>query len=404
MTWRNNISIKGVALSILLTLILIKIMDQAFLFYLPDQKYLFPPMSKAVYKTKEFDAVASINRFGFRGDETEISKGQILVIGDSTTFGWGLKDDDVWARLVEKQLKSSGVDLKVYNLGVPGTDTDFHIEVAEHWVKKLKPKFVVISVLIGDDFQQILEKNAERAFPKHSDDSAPPYLKILLKSAKARLKILFPGLYKFYSLARDFKIVKANKPEVFFITRNWGEESLEFMRDNKIHPTADILRLAAVGDINPGLFYLAAKYPNRGYQFWDEAAQKNSPASFVLAELTKKFSDLSFLIKSSGGKLIIFSMPWGGYVNGKIVANYRKYGFNIPENTLVSYKPEIFLEKLAKTSDALFVPSLTVFREHKGAELFFPLDGHPSPEGSRLIAHIISKALLNQIGTPTSTK
>jgi len=380
---QKNIVIKNFFLSILLTVIIIKVTDIVLFNYFPDQGYLFSPQSKALYKTKEFDDAASINKFGFRGYETELTEGQILVIGDSFTFGWGLKDEDVWARLLENKLKSTGLDLKVYNLGVPGTDSDFHLEVAKKYVKKLKPKFVIISVLIDDDFQQVLER---QVLEKNLYNQVKTAL---------HLRILFPGLYKFYLQARDFKVGNTEKPEALLATKNWREESLKLVRDKKVFLPDDILVNVTEGNINPALISLASKYPNRAHQFWDDA-EKDSPASNVLVEMTKKFFDIGSMTQEIGGKLIIFSMPSGTYVNSEATNNYRKYGFKIPEDSIVTYKPEILLEKIAKNTGSIFVSSLTEFRGHKGAELFFPLDGHLSSEGSVLVANIISKALLNQ--------
>lgn len=391
------IPLKSIALVTLLTLALIKVTDLALVSYLPLQHgflYKFLPHSKAVYKTREFDVVASINRFGFRGKETEIKEGQILVIGDSMTFGWGLREDEVWARLLEANLRSSGLDLSVYNLGVPGTDSAFHLEAASTFVKTLKPKFVVISVLVGDDFQQVLEKRAR--------DSATTYsrtlsnVKLLLNSAKASLKQLFPGLHKFYANARYQKSVDSAEPKVVYTTDNWAEESSSIVRDNKIHLPDEIRERVAAGDINPYMLSML-KYPDRAHRFW--GAVENGPDELsVLAELSRAFSDVSSVTREAGGRLVIFSMPDGTFVNSEHTKNYRKYGHNIPEAHLFSYKPETVLAEIGRDSDALFVPSLTEFRRHKGAELFFPLDGHLTPEGSRLVADIISKALLDQAG------
>ena len=428
MNWKKKISLRSLALIILFTLIAIKLTDYALLRFLPDQEYLFPPNSRARYKTIEFDVVVSINRFGFRGNETEITEGQILVIGDSFTFGFGLRDDHVWARLLEGKLKSSGLDLKVYNLGVPGTDSSFHLEVADKYIRRLKPKFVVISVLVGDDFQQVLEKYGEQA-PKKStqgvlktraDNSTPSYFRIYFDSTKSYLKdlfpslhefytharglksisrLLFPGLYRFYVQARTYRSISTVEPTVSTVTQSWGEDARKIVREKNLFLPDDVLKHARAGDINPGLFSLASEFPSRGHQFWDGVERPGSSESYVLAEMTNKFLQISSLAKEFGGSLFIFSMPDGESVNSKVTKNYRKYGFKISESNLVDYKSEIILAKMAKNCGAIFIPSLTDFRQHRGAELFFPLDGHLTPDGSELVANILSNALLNQAHT-----
>ena len=47
----------------------------------PDK--IFPEYSRVSYKTREFQTLASINKYGFRGEETKVSTGQIAIIGNS---------------------------------------------------------------------------------------------------------------------------------------------------------------------------------------------------------------------------------------------------------------------------------------------------------------------------------
>jgi hypothetical protein len=61
------------------------------LFFGPVPRWpVLTPESSVRYKTVEFDIVAQANRFGFRGDKSTIRTGQIVAIGDSYTFGWGV--------------------------------------------------------------------------------------------------------------------------------------------------------------------------------------------------------------------------------------------------------------------------------------------------------------------------
>lgn len=391
----NTVSKKSIALIGLLTLIAIKATDLAFQNYLSYDEYLFPPNSRVAYKTKEFDALVSINRFGFRGNETALSEGQVLVIGDSFTFGWGLNDDEVWARLLEVTLKSSGLELNVYNLGVPGTDTLFHLAAADRYVRQLKPRFVVIAVNLGDDFSQVLGTTLAKS-----------NWKSMRESARAGLSQWFPGLLKFYVHARYFDFGShvsvrdslysrySEGQAVPSMTKAWGEDALRIVKEQNLRLADDILERAAAGDINPALLAsAAARFASSIPEDVVKSAERD-----VLIELTRRISDASALAKRVGGRLVIFSMPNGAFVNGASTKNLRKYGIRIADDDLVTYEPETILARIAKSSDSLLVPSIAKFRHHRGAELFFPLDGHLTPEGSRLVAAILSSALLRQRG------
>ena len=105
----------------------------------PVQK-IFPEFSRAVYKTAEFDCVAHINKYGFRGTENRLLPGQVVVIGDSFVFGWGVSDDETWPTKLQDDLSKTCTPLKVYNLGRPGADPEDYLDIARAYVPVLRPK------------------------------------------------------------------------------------------------------------------------------------------------------------------------------------------------------------------------------------------------------------------------
>ncbi len=78
---------------------------------------------------------------------------RIGVIGDSLTFGYGIKNvDDRFSNLLEKKLKAAGKKVEVYNLGIPGLDTcgevdnfkkmkylDFDIMIWQFYLNDIQP-------------------------------------------------------------------------------------------------------------------------------------------------------------------------------------------------------------------------------------------------------------------------
>jgi lysophospholipase L1-like esterase len=380
--------LKGFAAVALVTLALIKLVDVGFALFLPEE-YPFLPNSRARYTSSEFDAVASINGFGFRGNETQLEPGQIALFGDSFTFGFGSKDDDVWARLLQHKLAGKPRPLKVYNLGVPGTDSDFHLDLATRYVPKLKPKYVIVSVLLADDFQQAYEEALLKQQPK-----------AILIVAKEWLRAAFPGLRQFYLRARTAPVVPSGPDATpMNATADWGANARKLIAQQNLKLPADVLAEALAGNVNPGILALLGPFADRSWKFWS-AVDHDALAQAVLARLTARFAQLNALVQSHGGKLIVYSMTESPFVHSVAAQKYQRYGYTVREEDFTTLKPETVLSRLAQQSGALLVPSLTKFREHRGDELFFALDGHMTVAGNRLVADILADALAELAAAP----
>ena len=61
---------------------------------------------------------------------------RIVVLGDSTSYGWGLSEEESWPALLQKYL---GEDWEVYNRAVPGYTTYQGEILARTELKKLQP-------------------------------------------------------------------------------------------------------------------------------------------------------------------------------------------------------------------------------------------------------------------------
>lgn len=100
--------------------------------------------------------VLKINSEGFRDKEFSLEKQQntkrIVCIGDSATFGHGIKNiDDILSRQLEKQLnKTSKNKFEVYNMGVEGYNTNHHLGVLKHKALKYSPDIVILVFNFGD--------------------------------------------------------------------------------------------------------------------------------------------------------------------------------------------------------------------------------------------------------------
>jgi lysophospholipase L1-like esterase len=97
-----------------------------------------------------------INTLGLRDRDITIEKqpGEIrtLMLGDSLTFGWGVKAEDTPAKLLETRLNGEAATLRdeVINTGVGNYNTVMEVAYFLDKGRELKPDMVVLNYFIND--------------------------------------------------------------------------------------------------------------------------------------------------------------------------------------------------------------------------------------------------------------
>jgi lysophospholipase L1-like esterase len=97
-----------------------------------------------------------INALGFRGPETTLEKPpgtfRVVGLGDSFTFGTGVRARDTFLAELERRLNadSGGRRFEVLNLGVFGYDTTEEVAMLEHRGLALDPDLVVLCFFLND--------------------------------------------------------------------------------------------------------------------------------------------------------------------------------------------------------------------------------------------------------------
>lgn len=125
--------------------------------YLPWQ--LLPNASDTFSDAQgEFSTTVTINSLGLRDDDTPIdyifegkkksvTQETILVMGDSTTYGFGVEQNETYAQLLEMQLP-----FQVLNAGyASGYSLDTYYLYLLHEGLTFKPRYVIIGLSIAND-------------------------------------------------------------------------------------------------------------------------------------------------------------------------------------------------------------------------------------------------------------
>jgi len=132
----------------------------------PGLHYELRPGAEKTYRPKRQQGAElpiHVNRFGMRGREFERVKGdarRVAVLGDSTTFGYGVSDDESYPAVLEALLNDRDPDhsYQVLNFGVAGYGTTEEALVLEHKALPFEPDAIVVGYNLNDpDAEHALE-------------------------------------------------------------------------------------------------------------------------------------------------------------------------------------------------------------------------------------------------------
>lgn len=81
---------------------------------------------------------------------------KILFLGDSGTFGIGVKKEDVFSTLIQNKIKKDfpGLKFKVINAGVPGALPIDSLWIYDTYLLPLKPDIVIFTIFMANDLNQ----------------------------------------------------------------------------------------------------------------------------------------------------------------------------------------------------------------------------------------------------------
>jgi len=168
---------------------------------------------------------------------------KLLILGDSISAGYGLKESENWVQLLENSLKLSGIELKIINSSISGDTTIGGLSRIESDLRKHNPNYVLVE-LGGND--------ALRGYP--IDRIKTNLLKIIDASLEAEanpiiMQIRIPPNYgknyvaAFESIYSEIAVEK-NIPKMSFILEKVALDK-SLMQQDGIHPNSKAQPLIA---------------------------------------------------------------------------------------------------------------------------------------------------------------
>lgn len=115
-----------------------------------DFRYSLPPGQVEFY-----DSYVQLNSHGYRDTEHSLEKNtsslRIVGIGDSFTFGIGMKNpEELYLKQTEKMLNQEGEQYESINLGIPGIDTEYESRILAEEGIRFSPDFIIVGYVLND--------------------------------------------------------------------------------------------------------------------------------------------------------------------------------------------------------------------------------------------------------------
>lgn len=271
-------------------------------------------ISNLPYKSDK-PALYTTDSNGFRANEHELSKIDILIIGGSTTEQKFVDDKLIWTQILEKNLNSNYLSFTL-NAGIGGQTSFGHVKIFDLWLSRfdeLNPKIIIFYIGINDALFMIenIDDNIDYSKGRRMSNKNRDFLKIENK---------FENYFQFFknnsAILLFFKMINGNLISLKYNFGYFKKPSI-FKTSTK---TADTIKLKA--DDEQILNYLE-KYQNNLLVLNKIAVNSNAVPIFVTQNVSsnhwiKKYlsiinNETTNYCKST--KLICFDLASELYLN-----------------------------------------------------------------------------------------
>jgi lysophospholipase L1-like esterase len=297
----------------------------------------------------------SVNRLGLRDRELAVPKPagtvRILGVGDSVTFGYGVRLEETYLKVVEDRLNAGargGVRYEVVNAGVEERGLDGYYQTLRALAPVLEPDLVLVGIVLND-------------IQRYDDLESPP------PPGEAALD---PGL------ARRTHGLLLRRSQLYFAS---------------VRATRSLLYRLHVLDIAD--LYGSPLRALRG---------EDAPLARAWASSLHVLERLVALSRSLGVRLVLVVFPVEVQLDAASIARYRTdYGVTVAAQALDG-EPQRRLLAFGAAHDVPVIDPMPALRTVGGRDLYLrtrlirfdPV--HPSPRGHRVIGEAIHRALVER--------
>jgi acyl-CoA thioesterase-1 len=160
-----------------------------------------------------------------------------IVLGDSLSAGYGVKIQESWPSILQNNLNSMGVNIKIVNAGISGDTTSGGLYRLPKLLKKHKPKLVILELggndgLRGMSIKKVIKKNLDEMIRMSLDEGSKVALigVELPPNYGARYTDNFKNMYEDLATLYHLTLVQGSIKEMV---------SLNLMQADGIHPNVE---------------------------------------------------------------------------------------------------------------------------------------------------------------------
>ncbi|HET6468640.1 MAG TPA: SGNH/GDSL hydrolase family protein [Geminicoccaceae bacterium] len=152
----------------------------------PDPKigFLYRPNYRGEIRRNELGFGYTTDANGFRNPTPVEPPADIVILGDSMAFGYGVEDDQTWSALLAR----ARPELSIVNLGMIGAGPQQYQRIYERFGAPLRPRLVLFTLFPGNDvfdanlFDRWRREGGGRTFAEWRYESPDRGLRGLLES------------------------------------------------------------------------------------------------------------------------------------------------------------------------------------------------------------------------------
>jgi hypothetical protein len=284
---------------------------------------------------REFEFHVSTDSEGFRiSPPFNNSSPEILILGDSQTFGIGVRDDQTFASKLSQHLNVS-----VLNTGCPGYNTHEELLLASSLLDSKKPKTLILAFFAGNDpFENY----------KNQNSFAPqPSIKTQRKNVLAQLKDFLVSNSSIYNCLINLRRFKAM---------------------NSL-----LLKFGLLSDIRPAelSIFEIGTHPQK------EAHWKITDEALLKIKELADHNGISLFIVFIPDRYQVDDAYWSQWV--------KKY--SLDEVVYDRLEPNRHMKAFSERHDIPFVdPTFKMIKTQKTMPTYWRIDNHLNPTGHEVIA------------------